>query len=168
MKMLLQLLLLSLFAFVPLAFAQAEARKVAEVEEIPCDDVKSYLDQLSVELQNDRTARAYIIYYGGKSYHNNILDERRREYVAKRLLPKHGEAEARVSFWKPYLMKTRDVEGSRIEVVNGGYRVKPVVEIWIVPAGVKPPRPTPTLKEGDIKFRKGRAKWRDMFGEGCG
>jgi hypothetical protein len=160
--------LLSLFTFVPPAFAQADARKFAEVGEIPCDDVKSYLDQLSVELQNDRTARAYIIYYGGKSYRNNIWNERRREYVAKRLLPKRGEAEARVSFWKPYLMKTRSVEGSRIEVINGGYRVNPVVEIWIVPTGVKPPRPAPTLKEVDIKFRRGRAKWKEMFGEGCG
>ena len=85
----------------------------------------------------------------------------------KRLLPKRGEAEARVSFWKPYLINTGRVEDSRIELIDGGYRLKPVVEMWIVPSGAKPPRLTPTLKEKDIRFRRGRANWKEMFGEGC-
>ena len=85
----------------------------------------------------------------------------------KRFLPKRGEAEARVSFWKPYLLDTKDVEGSRVEIIDGGYRVEPVVEIWVVPVGAELPRPTPTLKEKDIKFRRGRVSWREMYGEGC-
>jgi len=30
------------------------------------------------------------------------------------------------------------------------------VEIWIVPKDAEPPKPTPTLTERDIKFRKGK------------
>ena len=164
------IIILSLLAFAPPAFAQAESRKLFDVKlnETPCDDIKGYLDSVSIQLQNDPTARLYIIFYGGKGYFNMIWNAKRKEYEWKYLLPKRGEATARISFWKPYLMNTRRIDGSRIEVIDGGYRENPIVEMWIVPFGAKRPVPTPTLTEREIKFRRGKLKRIKMFGEGCG
>lgn len=167
MKQVLKLLLLSFFVFVPPALGQSDARKFADVGEIPCDDVKGHLDHLSVELQGNLGAKAYIVTYGGRTHLNNVWSRRLRDYEMRRLLPKRGEAEARVSFWKSYLINTGRVEGSRVEVIGGGYREEPIVEVWIVPPGAKPPPLTPTLKKGEIKFRPGRVKWKEMFGESC-
>lgn len=158
MRLFLRILLLSLVVFPSAAFAQLEARKIAEVEEVNCDNIKGYLDYLAGELHNDPTAKTCIIFYGG-----------RIGYGSKRLLPKRGESEARVSFWRAYLIHTRNVEPARIEVVCGGYRERLVVELWVVPSGVGPPNPTPTLTEKDIKFRRGKPKRIDLFGEDdCG
>jgi len=164
MQSILRLLLLSLVILPSSSFAQRDAKKIADVREISCDNTKGYLDYLDGELHKDPTAKAYIIFYGGRSYVNIIYGGRRR-YLSKRLLPKRGEAEARVSFWKPYLMNTRNVEASRIEVICGGYRDRPVVELWIVPSGASAPKPTPTVTEKEIKFRRGNPKSLDMFGE---
>ena len=146
MNSILQVLLLNLVFSPSSTLAQREARKIAEVGVVYCDDIKGYLDYLAGELGKDPTARTYIIFYGG-----------RIGYGSKRLLPKRGEAEARVSFWRSYL------------IVCGGYRERLIVELWVVPSGVSPPNPTPTLTEKDIKFRRGKPKSIDLFGEDdCG
>lgn len=166
MKLTLQISLLILTVFLLPASVRQEARKIAEVEigDVSCDNTKGYLDYLYGELYKNPTAEAYIIYYGGRSYLNNI-DSGRGLYRRRRLFPKHGEAEARVSYWKPYLINTRDVEASRIEVICGSYRERPDVELWVVPAGAQPPQASPTLSVNRIKFRRGKPKNREMFGE---
>jgi hypothetical protein len=146
-----------------------ESRKLIEVDvnTTRCDDIKSLLDFAHGELDKNQSAKLHIVYYGGKTYNNQIWNEKLKGYDQKYLLPKRGEAKARVSFWEPYLVDTRRIDRLRIEVIDGGYREKPVVEIWIVPPGAKPPVPTPALKERDIRFRKGKPKWRDMYAESC-
>ena len=152
------------------AFAQAEARKLTDVKlnETPCDDVKGYLDSVLGDLQNDPTGKLYIVFYGGKGYMSMFWNAKRKEYEWKFLPPKRGEPKARIAFWKPYLMNTRDIDGSRIEILDGGYRETPIVELWIVPHGAKPPVATPTLAEREIRFRRGKPKRMEMFGEACG
>lgn len=158
MKLFLRLLLLSVVISPSPALAQREARKISQVGVVSCDNIKGYLDYLADELHKNPTARAYIIFYGG-----------RMSYGSKMFLPKRGEAEARVSFWKSYLIHTRSVEPASIEVVCGGYREHLIVELWVVPSGVSPPNPTPKLAEKDIKFRPGKPKSRDLFGQDdCG
>jgi hypothetical protein len=166
MKSTLQISLLILGIFLLPASAQQEAKKIAEVEvgEVSCDNTKGYLDYLYGELYKNPTAKAYIIFYGARSYPNSIYMGR-GVYKTRRLLPKRGEAEARVSYWKPYLINAREVEASRIEVICGGYRERPIVELWVVPAGSHPPQASPTLSANQIKFRQGKPKNRDMFGE---
>ncbi len=153
MKTKLLTILLSFFGLVSPIFAQQEARKLfdVKVDEIICDDAKTLLDNLSVELQNNPNAKTYIIFYGGR----RIMGH----------LPRRGEAAARIYYWKPYLYNTRRIENSRIEVIDGGYRENLAAEIWIVPSGAKPPTLTPTLTERDIRFRRGKIKRIEICGE---
>jgi hypothetical protein len=48
-------------------------------------------------------------------------------------------------------MNERGIDGSRIVVVNGGFREGDSVELWIVPTGATAPRATPTVQAGDVK-----------------
>jgi hypothetical protein len=96
------------------------------------DDQKARLDNLAVELQNDPSTTAYIIAYAGR---------RSRAGQADRL-----NARAR-----DYIVTQRGVDSSRVAVMNGGFREEDCVELWIVPSGAKPPKPTPTVQAGDVR-----------------
>ena len=142
--------------------AQASTpRKVDEYGNICCDDEKARLDNFAAVLASEPDARAYIIYYGG----------RRRNYPychSERVgLPKRGDAAARVRKLKPFLISTRGVDPARILVVNGGYREHWTAELWVVPQGAAPPRPTPTVDPRKVRFRKGRVNRRDYAWDGC-
>ena len=50
----------------------------------------------------------------------------------------------------------------RIVWVNGGYRENLTTEFWIVPNNADAPKPTPTVKEKEIKFKRGKAKKLDL------
>lgn len=160
MKIKLPLIVLCFFVFAPAAFAQMEARKFDEMGDINCEEAKARLDNFAIQLQGEPTAKGYIIFYGGKSYRTTIYNRRTKRYV--RLLPRRGEAKARMSPWINYLTNSRGMESPRIELIDGGYREEPMMEFWIAPAGAKPPTPTPTLQAKEIKFRKGRVKGSDF------
>jgi hypothetical protein len=96
------------------------------------DDQKARLDNLGVELQNDPSAKAYVIAYGGRYSpvaQVGVLMKRARDYM----------------------VQDRGIDASRLVFVNGGFREKDSVEVWIVPAGAEPPRATPTVQAGDVK-----------------
>ncbi len=59
----------------------------------------------------------YIINYGGRGD------------------TKRDEIQIRGSRMKGYSVETRGVSLSRIETVNGGYREKFTIELWLVPRG---------------------------------
>ncbi len=96
------------------------------------DDQKARLDNLAVELQNDPTATTYIIAYGGRTSRVGMAD----------LLGSRAQE---------YLMSARGIDGSRIVVMNGGFREEDCVELWIIPRGATPPQPTPTVQAGDVR-----------------
>ena len=74
-------------------------------------------------LQLDPDAEAYIIFYRGRkrsSHHNH--------------------------FWaKEYLAEMRGFPQNKVKAIDGGYRDDLTMELWVVPAGAKPPAPTPTF-----------------------
>ncbi|MBA2731656.1 MAG: hypothetical protein H0U54_02060 [Acidobacteria bacterium] len=158
MKTKLPFIFLFLFVFASNAFAQQEARKFDEMGHLYCDDAKARLDNLGVQLQQDPTTKGYIIFYGGKGYPIAVYNKRAKRYLTVQLLPRRGEARARMAPWIDYLISNRGLDASRVELIDGGYREKPMMEFWIAPSGAKPPTPTPTLTEKQIKFRKGRIK----------
>lgn len=84
------------------------------------DDQKARLDNLAIELQNDPSATAYVIAYGGRG---------RGSLQADRLLTRARE----------YLVNMRGIDPSRIVSINGGLRDDDCVEVWIVPQGAQPP-----------------------------
>jgi hypothetical protein len=96
------------------------------------DDQKARLDNLAVELQNDPSTTAYIIAYAGRR-------------------SRAGQADKLNARARDYIVNQRGVDASRITVMNGGYREEDCVELWIVPSGAKPPRPTPTVQAGDVR-----------------
>jgi len=108
------------------------AREFDECNNCTFDDQKARLDNLAVELQNDPSATGYIIAYGGR-------------------MSPIGQVERLMTRAQDYLIKQRGIDGSRLVVVNGGFRENDSVELWIVPSGAAPPRATPTVQAGDVK-----------------
>lgn len=96
------------------------------------DDQKARLDNLAVEMQNDPSASAYIVSYGGRT-------------------SRTGEADRLGTRARDYLVNKRGIDGARVVVVNGGYREEDCVEMWIVPRGAEVPQPRPTLQPSDIR-----------------
>lgn len=108
------------------------AREFDECDNCTFDDQKARLDNLAIELQNDPATTGYIIAYGGRT-------------------SPIGQVERLMTRARDYLITERQIHSSRIVVVNGGFREADSVELWIVPSGAAPPRPTPTVQAGDLK-----------------
>ena len=89
-------------------------------------DITARLDEYWKILKDHPELRAYIIGYGG-----------RRQPLSRVAYPPAS--------WKQYLIEMREVAGERVVVVNGGLREEAMVEVWVVPPGVEPPKPTPTV-----------------------
>ena len=122
----------------------AVARKFDEFGDINCEDEMARLDMLAVQLGNEPSAQAYIVFYGGRLYHGRLA--------------RRGESEARASRIKKYLLDNRGIDAARVVMVNGGYRESWVAEVWIAPFGAQAPTPTPTLGFKDMKFRRSRIR----------
>ena len=113
------------------------AREFDECNNCTFDDQKARLDNLTVELQNDPSTRAYIIAYGGRSSplaQVEILMKRSRDYI----------------------IEQRGIDAARITTLNGGFREDDSVELWVVPSGAAPPQATPTIQAGEVKPKKRR------------
>ena len=108
------------------------AREFDECNNCTFDDQKARLDNLAVELQNDPSAHAHIIVYGGKT-------------------SPIGQVDRLMTCARDYLVNERGIDSSRIVVVNGGFRESDTVELWVVPTGAAAPRATPTVQAGDLK-----------------
>ena len=116
------------------------AQEFDECNSCSLDDQKARLDNLAVELQNDPSTRAHIIAYGGR-------------------MSPLGQVERLMSRTRDYLIMKRGIDGSRLVVVNGGFREEDSVELWIVPSGAPAPRATPTVQAGEVNpGRKARRK----------
>jgi hypothetical protein len=117
---------------IPLKATSIVNRKFDECNNCTFDDQKARLDNLAVELQNDPSARAYIIAYNGRT-------------------SPLGKIDVLMTRAREYLVSQRGIDASRLVLMNGGYRETDSVELWIVPSGAQPPQATPTIKASDIK-----------------
>ena len=108
------------------------AREFDECVGCSYDDQKARLDNLAIELQNDPSTRAHIIAYGGRT-------------------SPLGQVEVLMKRARNYLISDRGIDDSRLTVVNGGFREKDSVELWVVPSGAAAPQATPTVQAGDVK-----------------
>jgi hypothetical protein len=132
----------------PLAQNSDKAKEFDKFGNICCEDEKAHLDNFAIHLMNEPGAQGYIIFYEGRRYASC--------YNSRPRIPRRGEAEARAARMKPYLVESRGMDANRIVVINGGYREEWMAELWIVPNGANPPKPTPTLEAKDVRFRKGK------------
>lgn len=125
------------------SFAQ-NPPKFDEFGDVNCEDEMARLDNLAVQLQTESGAVGHIIVYGGR-------------------FGRRGEARARASRIKTYLVKTRGVDVSRILTIDGGYRENLTVEIWMWPRSVGVPRASPTVELKDVRFKRGKIKKREYY-----
>jgi len=128
------------------ASAAVESRKVDEISMFNWEDLMARLDFYAIELQKAPASSGYIIVYDGR-------------------LSRRGEAQAWTTCIKNYLVERRGMDASRIKVMNGGYREKITVEMWLALPADSPPKATPTIKPKDVKYRKGSLKkknWRSL------
>lgn len=116
--------------------------------DINCEDEMARLDNFTLQLQNEPHSQGVILFYAGR--------------MAADKLPRRGEAEARVSRIKSYLFKRRGLPSDRITVINGGYGKYFLVQLWVVSPGAPLPEPELHLREKVIRFRKGKARARDV------
>jgi hypothetical protein len=106
------------------------------------------LDNFAVQLQQTPSSTGVIIYYGGVTFRGR--------------LPRRGDATARATRMKPYLVNRRGIPAERIVVINGGYKLDWTAQLWIVPSGMPLPTPFTELKIERVRFRKGKAHPRDF------
>ena len=105
--------------------------------DVPCDDTLARLDYFANALNEEPSARGYVIVYGGK---DNAF----------------GRVLHRLKHAKLYLENTRRIDAGRVVTIDGGRREELTVEAWIVPAGAAPPAPTASsqVKASRIEPRK--------------
>jgi hypothetical protein len=133
MKVLKSIIILIAFTLLLLgsSFAQStnniSAQKLDEFGDTHADNETAHLDLLAVALGKDTEARGYII-----------------SYTQRRVPP--GSFLMRIYGYRDYLVNTRGVEPSRIEIIAGGYRDKISTELWLVPKGADSPRAMSELK----------------------
>ena len=100
-------------------------RRFDEFPSIAHDDDKARFDNLAIELQNSPGSTGYVIAYAGRG-------------------SRAGEADRMTRRALGYLTATRGISRDRLVVINGGRRDSNTFELWVVPQGAEPPRPSPT------------------------
>jgi hypothetical protein len=95
------------------------ARKFDEFGDIYLTDIKARLDNFAIQLQQEPTARGFIIIYRS-----------RRDLVGL-----NTRLAARMKY---YLVNLRGIDSSRVVTVDGGTADCLTQELWIVPSGATP------------------------------
>lgn len=146
------LALLFCFTFSICAFSQ-KAELIDGIGSVNCETYLAFADNMMIQQANNPNAKTYIFIYEGKE---PIPVYKNGKFIKdKSVLPKFGLANARIQSMKTR-MKIYKTPLENYVFVKGGFRENFMVEIWSVPNGVEPPKPTPTLKK--MKYGKGKAK----------
>jgi hypothetical protein len=107
-------------------------KRFDEFPSVAFDDDKARLDNLAIELQNNPGSTGYVFAYAGRNSRAGEADRMGRRAIE-------------------YLTTTRGLSSDRVRFVNGGYRDSNTFELWLVPQGAEPPRPTPTLTPDEVR-----------------
>jgi hypothetical protein len=118
--------------------APEDARKLLEMGAAGCESEMAFLDVLANNLSEQPDLRAYVLIYGGRKD------------------TKRDEVHIRGARMQRYLVETRGITTTRVEVIDGGYRERFTVELWLVPKGAESPVASPTVKLQQVRFKKGR------------
>jgi hypothetical protein len=131
------------------------AQKVDEFGDMNCEEILSRTDGMIGDLNKDPESKAFIIFYEGR-HSEWFYDKKTKKSDFRAVDPRRGEAENKTKAITLYATKWRKIPKERFVIINGGYNTNYGVELWIVPFGAQPPKPSPELSEKDIKFRKGK------------
>jgi hypothetical protein len=107
--------------------------ELSEFEENYSEALQANLDNLTVFLLKEPSLQGYIIVYGGR-------------------IGRRGYAGMRAKKAKYYLTEMRGIPADRFVVVEGGYREKPMFEIWLVPRNGPKPIASPSVDLRYVEF----------------
>lgn len=142
------------------AFNVSAQNKAAElIDEFPtlnCEDLLARADNFASLLNKNPYSKLYVVFYEGK-HPEQFYNKKEKKVEWKSVNPRHGEASNKTEAITFYLTKYRKISQGRFELIDGGYDTEYRVQVWLVPNSAEPPKPSPTLEEKDIKFRKGKA-----------
>ena len=106
--------------------------RLSDFEENYSEALDINLDSLTEILQKHPRLHGYILVYGGR-------------------ITERGEAERNSDRARRYLKEIRGLPESRFSIAEGGYREKPMFEIWVVEEGVKP-KPSATVDPRYVRY----------------
>ncbi len=107
------------------------AAKLDEFGSVPVEDENEKLAN-AVKAAQYGNDRVYLIGYAGRTSERMFAStalRRMRDQILRSGFP-----------------------AARIGAYDGGFREQPTFEIWVVPEGAEPPRPTPTIDRKDIVY----------------
>ena len=107
------------------------ASKLDEFGAISVDDENEKL-ALAVRAAQFGNDKVYVIGYAGRTSERMFAStslRRMRDQILKSGFP-----------------------AARVGAYDGGFREQPAFELWVVPEGAEPPKPTPTIDRKDIVF----------------
>jgi hypothetical protein len=102
-----------------------------------------YLETVAIQLQKQPRSSAYIIAYAQYNPRPGLVDYGKYEPVRDVRLDPPGTVNERLRLERKRLIRVYGIPALRIKTINGGYRKRRMVELWIVPRGEHAPIPTP-------------------------
>lgn len=111
--------------------------KLYSYGDISFADEKEILNRFAKRLWAEPKSKGYIIAYSGQHTYAN-------------------EAEVRLARTKNYLVRKCGVTATLLVTRNGGYRENSTIELYVVPLGIHPIRPT--IRSSKVQTIKGRGR----------
>ncbi len=137
----------------------AQEKKAELLDEFPalsCEFLLMHADKYANLINENPDSKLYIIYYEGKQ-HQQIYNKKEKKSETILIAPRYGEAKNKTEAITLYLTKYRKISPERFALINGGFDTEYHVQVWLVPNGIAPPKPSPFEKVETMKFRKGKA-----------
>lgn len=103
--------------------------------DISISDEQAILDNFAVTLENDPSAKGYIIVYAGR-------------------MARVNEAKTYSERAKQYLTGKRKIDKRRLIALDGGHRESLETELYVVPSHMPGPTPTPTIPSNEVQIIK--------------
>jgi hypothetical protein len=111
-----------------------DPRKFDEYGNISLGDEKARLDNVAAWLKGNSDDVVYLYAYNG-----------RRGCI--------GEAQARATRAKDYLVRGRGIESGRVTLQDGGHRQDLTIEVWVELRGANAPLVSPTVDPSEARPR---------------
>ena len=119
------------------------------------DESGDYLETFATQLKKEPKTLACIIVYAQFNPRPGLVDySGNYEPVRDVRLDRKGTARQRLNTERRRLIKIYGIAPSRIKLVDGGYRKRRTVELWIMPKSEHLPIPTPNSFPSRQKMKK--------------
>jgi hypothetical protein len=118
-----------------LSYDEMEYYKFDEYSNISFSEEKARLANFATYLQRKPEMKGYITIYAKRGTHS-------------------GETKAQAERVKNYVVNECGIERERVITIDGGYREKKMVELYILPRDVSPPSIAPTADPSEMQIIK--------------